>query len=153
MSFTSSLLVAQLDVSVEDSVARRARKCKSEAHAEPKSQANERCVRDVGASGPLGTRAWAELRFDEIETPFDPIEAVVHSIEARAHLRHFPRQVRDAALDGTEATALFALLLADFPKLVPDRSKMFEKPSLAILQPWRYRGLAPASTQDAAGDD
>jgi hypothetical protein len=137
ISFTASLLIARYGIPVVDSVARRAPKCK------PEAQRPRGGVWTLTAE--LRFKGRAELRLNEIETPFDSVKGIVHSIEAQAHLRHFPRHIRNAAFDRTEATALFALLLADFAKLVADRTKMFENElgdSSAIARTMGRRGRA-----------
>lgn len=81
-----------------------------------------------------------QLRFAEIEAPFDASEAIVHAIETQAHLGHFARHVRDAALDRTQPAALPALLFADLAQLVAHRVEMFDNQLRRFLGHGRYCG-------------
>ena len=81
-----------------------------------------------------------KLSLDEIEAPFDAIEAIVHAIETQAHLGHFARHVRYVALDRAQPAALLALLFADLAQLVAYRAKMFEDEIRRFFSHDRYYG-------------
>ena len=65
-------------------------------------------------------------RLDEGKPSLDPIEAIVHSIEAQPHLRNVTGHMRDAALDGAEATALPALLFPNLAQLLADGAEVLK---------------------------
>jgi hypothetical protein len=80
------------------------------------------------------------LRLDEIEASPYPVEPVVHSIEAQAHLRHLTRYVREAALDRAEPAPLLTLLFADVAQLIPDRAEVFQSHVWRLFTHERFLG-------------